>query len=55
MGIFAKMMTKEQLQERIKEWAEEMALSTDERHRKVCSEQIARYREELERRKESNE
>ena len=55
MGIFAKKMTKEQLQERINDWAEEMALSTDERHRKVCSEQIARYREELERRKKSDE
>lgn len=55
MDIFMKGMTKEQLQERINDWAEEMALSTDERHRKVCSEQIARYRAELERRKKSDE
>lgn len=55
MGVFMKGMTKEQLQERINDWAEKMALSTDEQHRKVCSEQIARYRAELERRKERDE
>ena len=51
MGVFIRKMTTEQIRERVKDWSEEMALSTDERHRKVCSDQISKYKAELERRK----
>ena len=52
MGIFMRSMTEEQLQQRISEWSEELALSDDEGHSEVCRRMLEKYRTELERRKQ---